>query len=79
MRFRTIGQKPEALRKWNNRERWKTARLVIRVFLCYSPRGIGNALIIAGMLINCIDKTWEKTDDGSTGAASSDSGRKPPA
>lgn len=50
----------EAPRKWNNRERWRTARLVIRLVLAYSPRSIGTALVVAGYLIQAIDKTWEK-------------------
>lgn len=47
-------------RTWNTRERWRTARLVIRVVLSYSPRSVGTALIVAGMLIQMIDESWEK-------------------
>src|SRR4051812_29592852 len=47
---------PQSQRKWNNRERWRTARLVIRLVLAYSPRSIGTALIVAGLLIQQIDK-----------------------
>lgn len=54
--------KPDHPRVWNNRERWRTARLVIRVVLAYSPRSIGTALVIAGTLIQAIDATWEKKD-----------------
>jgi hypothetical protein len=48
------------VKRWNNRERWKTARLVIRLVTAYSPRSVGTALIVAGYLIQAIDKTWEK-------------------
>lgn len=49
-------------RRWTNKERWRTARLVIRVVLVYSPRSVGTALIVAGHLIRAIDQTWEKKD-----------------
>lgn len=45
---------------WNMRERWRIARIVVRLVLAYSPRNLGSALIVAGMLIKCIDATWEK-------------------
>ena len=53
----------EGPRKWNNKERWRTARLVIRLVLAYSPRSIGTALVVAGYLIQAIDKTWEKPSE----------------
>jgi hypothetical protein len=50
-------------RPWNMRERWRTARIVVRLMLAYSPRNLGSALIVAGTLIKCIDETWEKYND----------------
>jgi hypothetical protein len=50
-------------RPWNNRQRWFVARIIIRLVLAYSPRSVGTALICAGLLIQQIDKSWEK-DDG---------------
>ena len=52
--------KPKSPQRWNNKERWRTARLAIRLVLAYSPRSIGTALVVAGYLIQAIDKTWEK-------------------
>lgn len=49
-------------RVWNMRERWRTARIVVRLMLAYSPTNLGSALIVAGMLIKCIDQTWENKD-----------------
>lgn len=46
-------------RVWNMRERWRTARIVVRLVLAYSPRSLGTALIAAGFLIKAIDETWE--------------------
>lgn len=47
---------------WNMRERWRTARIAVRLVLAYSPTSLGTALVVAGYLIKAIDATWEKQD-----------------